>query len=96
MVPQLGLVKYFNNSYVVADLPGLIENAHLGKGLGIQFLKHIERCKIIAHVIDFGSEEKNPIDDYEIINNELKSYNLLLEKLPQVVIANKKIYRLFH
>ncbi|MEX1817333.1 GTPase ObgE [Metamycoplasma hominis] len=90
LVPQLGLVKYFDNSYVVADLPGLIENAHLGKGLGIQFLKHIERCKIIAHVIDFGSEEKNPIDDYEIINNELKSYNLLLERLPQVVIANKK------
>ncbi|TPR53538.1 GTPase ObgE [Metamycoplasma neophronis] len=89
LVPQLGLVKYYDNSYVVADLPGLIENAHEGRGLGIQFLKHIERCKVIAHIIDFGSAEKDPIEDYRIINNELKSYNLKLEKLPQVVIANK-------
>ncbi|AXE60925.1 GTPase ObgE [[Mycoplasma] phocae] len=89
LVPQLGLVKYFDHSYVVADLPGLIEKAHEGKGLGIRFLKHIERCKIIAHIIDFGSADKNPIEDYEIINFELREYNLNLEKLPQVVIANK-------
>ncbi|TPE57338.1 GTPase ObgE [[Mycoplasma] falconis] len=89
LVPQLGLVKFYDKSFVVADLPGLIENAHEGKGLGIQFLKHIERCKVIAHIIDFGSPEKNPVVDYQIINNELKSYNLSLEKLTQVVIANK-------
>ncbi|MBN0970862.1 GTPase ObgE [Mycoplasma phocoeninasale] len=89
LVPQLGLVKYFDHSYVVADLPGLIEKAHEGRGLGIQFLKHIERCKIIAHIIDFGSDNKDPIADYETINDELRAYNLNLEKLPQVVIANK-------
>ncbi|ENY53910.1 GTPase ObgE [Metamycoplasma alkalescens] len=89
LVPQLGLVKYFENNFVIADLPGLIEKASEGKGLGIQFLKHIERCKVICHVIDFGDENKNPIEDFEIINNELKSYNLRLEKLPQVVVANK-------
>ncbi|AWX42765.1 GTPase obg [Metamycoplasma cloacale] len=89
LVPQLGMVQYYDKSFVVADLPGLIEKASEGKGLGIQFLKHIERCKVIAHIIDFGSENKNPIEDYEVINNELKSYNLKLEQLPQVVIANK-------
>ena len=89
LVPQLGLVSYKDKSYVVADLPGLIEFASQGKGLGIQFLKHIERCKVIAHIIDFGSEEKDPIYDYLMINNELKQFNLFLEKLPQIVIANK-------
>ncbi|MDC8917994.1 GTPase ObgE [Metamycoplasma hyosynoviae] len=89
LVPQLGIVKYYENSYVVADLPGLIEDASKGKGLGIRFLKHIERCKIIAHIIDFGSDIKDPINDFEIINNELKRYNLRLENLPQIVIANK-------
>ncbi|AZG68879.1 GTPase ObgE [Mycoplasma struthionis] len=90
LVPQLGMVKYHDKSFVVADLPGLIEFASEGKGLGIQFLKHIERCKVIAHIIDFGSDNKNPIEDFEIINNELKNYNLRLEKLPQIIIANKK------
>ncbi|MBN4083462.1 GTPase ObgE [Mycoplasma sp. CSL10137] len=89
LVPQLGMVEFFDNSYTVADLPGLIKGASLGKGLGTQFLKHIERCKVIAHIIDFGSEEKNPIEDFEIINNELKSYNLKLENKSQLVVANK-------
>ncbi|AWX69767.1 GTPase ObgE [[Mycoplasma] anseris] len=89
LVPQLGMVKYYDKTFVAADLPGLIENASEGKGLGIQFLKHIERCKVIAHIIDFGTSTKNPIEDFEIINNELKSYNLKLEKLPQVIVANK-------
>ncbi|MGZ9755616.1 GTPase ObgE [Mycoplasma sp. 5912] len=89
LVPQLGMVQFHQNSFTVADLPGLIQGAALGKGLGIQFLKHIERCKVIAHIIDFGSEDKNPILDYETINNELKSYNLKLESKPQLVIANK-------
>ncbi|QKT05221.1 GTPase ObgE [Mycoplasma sp. OR1901] len=89
LVPQLGMVEYFENSYTVADLPGLIKGASLGKGLGTQFLKHIERCKVIAHIIDFGSEEKNPIEDYEVINNELSSYNLKLENKAQLIVANK-------
>ncbi|MFV8488956.1 GTPase ObgE [Mycoplasma sp. 31_09] len=89
LVPQLGMVQFHDDSFTVADLPGLIKGAALGKGLGIQFLKHIERCRVIAHIIDFGSEEKDPIEDFEIINNELKSYNLKLENKPQLVIANK-------
>ncbi|WGI36681.1 GTPase ObgE [Mesomycoplasma lagogenitalium] len=89
LVPQLGLVRVFENSFVAADLPGLIKNASLGKGLGTQFLKHIERCKIIAHIIDFGDETKDPINDYLEINNELKSYNLSLEKRKQIIVANK-------
>ncbi|WP_036452221.1 GTPase ObgE [Mycoplasma buteonis] len=89
LVPQLGMVEFNDDSFTVADLPGLIKGASLGKGLGIQFLKHIERCRVIAHIIDFGSPEKDPILDYEIINDELKSYNLKLENKPQLVIANK-------
>lgn len=89
LVPQLGLVRYFDNSFTVADLPGLIKGASLGKGLGFQFLKHIERCRVIAHIIDFGSSEKNPIEDYETINNELASYSMHLENKPQIVVANK-------
>lgn len=90
LVPQLGMVKYFDNSFTIADLPGLIKGASLGKGLGIQFLKHIERCKIIAHLIDFGEESKNPINDYLEINKELENYKFNLHQKKQVVIANKK------
>ncbi len=87
--PQLGFVFAGEKDFVAADLPGLIEGASQGKGLGHEFLKHIERCRLIAHVIDFGSEDKNPIEDYRIINNELKSYDLKLEKRKQIVVANK-------
>ncbi|QGZ97452.1 GTPase ObgE [Mycoplasma sp. NEAQ87857] len=89
LVPQLGMVSFHDNSFTVADLPGLIKGASLGKGLGIQFLKHIERCRVVAHIIDFGSEEKDPIEDYETICQEIKNYNLKLENKPQLVIANK-------
>ncbi|MGX9383548.1 MULTISPECIES: GTPase ObgE [unclassified Mycoplasma] len=89
LVPQLGLVKYHENSFVITDLPGLIKGASEGKGLGHQFLKHIERCRVLCHVIDFGSATKDPIKDYEEINNELSKYNLQLEKRTQIVIANK-------
>lgn len=91
LTPNLGVVKASSNrSFVVADLPGLIEGASLGEGLGDKFLKHIERTRIIAHVIDMsGFEGRNPIDDFEIINNELKSFNEKLIKKPQIVIANK-------
>lgn len=87
--PQLGFVHVGENSFVVADLPGLIQGASHGKGLGYEFLKHIERCRVIAHIVDFGSPEKNPIKDYEIINDELRTYDYELEKRKQVVIANK-------
>lgn len=90
LVPQLGLVKYKTNSFVISDLPGIIENAWKGKGLGIRFLKHIERCKVIAFVIDFGDENKNPINDFNVLKNELKNFNLNLLKKTFLVIANKK------
>lgn len=89
LTPQLGFVYTGENDFVAADLPGLIEGAAQGKGLGHEFLRHIERCRLIAHIIDFGSAEKNPIDDYKIINEELKTYALELEDRKQVVVANK-------
>ncbi|WKX02323.1 GTPase ObgE [Candidatus Mycoplasma mahonii] len=88
--PQLGFVHTGVNSFVVADLPGLIKGASLGKGLGLEFLKHIERCRVIAHIIDFGAEQKSPVEDYKQINNELNLYKINLDKRKQVVIANKK------
>jgi len=87
LTPQLGIVKVDNDSFVMADLPGLIEGASQGKGLGIEFLKHIERCRLILHVLDMGRD--NPIEDYETINNELRSYPGNLIERPQLVIANK-------
>lgn len=91
LTPNLGVVKTKDNrSFVVADLPGLIEGASKGEGLGDKFLKHIERTRIIAHVIDMsGIEGRDPIEDYKIINNELKSFNSKLLDKPQIVIANK-------
>ena len=85
--PQLGMVKVGDSSFVMADLPGLIEGASMGKGLGHEFLKHIERCRLILHVLDMGRED--PINDYEVINNELKLYPGNLEDRPQIVVANK-------
>ncbi len=89
--PNLGVVRATNNrSYVVADLPGLIEGASLGEGLGDKFLKHIERTRVIAHVIDMGGTEgRNPIDDYKIIRKELKNFDESLIKRPEIIIANK-------
>lgn len=89
--PNLGVVKTKDNrSFVVADLPGLIEGASLGEGLGDKFLKHIERTRVIAHIIDMSAfEGRNPIDDYEVINKELKNFNKSLLDKPQIVIANK-------
>lgn len=89
--PNLGVVKASNNrSYVIADLPGLIEGASKGEGLGDRFLKHIERTKIIAHVIDMSAVEgRNPIEDYKIIRNELESYSEKLINKKELIIANK-------
>jgi GTP-binding protein len=89
--PHLGLVYQGpNQSFVMADLPGLIEGASLGAGLGIQFLKHIERCRVIIHVVEMDSlEDRDPFSDFEIINKELESYNLDLLKRPMIVAASK-------
>lgn len=89
--PNLGVVSVPDGrSFVMADLPGIIEGAHLGAGLGLQFLKHIERTRVILHVIDMaGSEGRNPLEDYEIINRELVNYKFNLSKRPQIVVANK-------
>lgn len=89
--PNLGVVRASKNrSFVVADLPGLIKGASLGEGLGDKFLKHIERTRVIAHIIDMsGIEGRNPIDDYETIMKELENFNKSLIQKPQIIIANK-------
>ncbi|MCR5184953.1 MAG: GTPase ObgE [Bacilli bacterium] len=90
IVPNLGVVKVKNgSSFVMADLPGLIEGAHLGKGLGLQFLRHIERCRVIIHIIDLGESGRDPYNDYLVINDELKNYGFGLEKRPMILVASK-------
>ena len=91
LVPNLGVVKVNDGrSFVMADLPGLIKGASLGKGLGIQFLRHIERCRVIMHVVDMGAMDgRDPIQDFIDINNELESYHYRLMERPQIVVANK-------
>lgn len=89
--PNLGVVKLKNgDSFVIADLPGLIEGASVGVGLGHEFLRHAMRTKILAHVIDMGaSEGRDPIEDYKVIRKEIKEYNGSLKKKQEIVIANK-------
>lgn len=87
--PNLGVVKAKDYSFVVADLPGLIEGASLGSGLGDKFLKHIERTKIIAHVIDMSGYTNDPYNDYITINKELENFNKKLLEKKQIIIANK-------
>ncbi len=89
--PNLGVVSTRDNrSFVMADLPGIIEGASQGTGLGLQFLRHIERTRVILHVIDMSCEElRDPYNDYCIINKELESYKYNLLKRPQIVVANK-------
>ncbi len=90
IIPNLGVVTTKDNrSFVMADLPGIIEGAHLGKGLGLQFLRHIERCRIIVHVIDMGESGRDPYSDYQIISQELKEYGFGLDKRPVIVVASK-------
>lgn len=91
LVPNLGVVGVPDGrSFVIADLPGLIEGANQGLGLGLQFLRHIERCRVIVHVIDMsGSEGRDPYNDYLVINKELESYKYDLLKRPQIIVANK-------
>ena len=88
--PNLGVVSTKDYSYTIADLPGLIEGASTGLGLGIKFLKHIERTKIIAHVIDMSaSEGRDPYEDYKTIRKELESFSPKLLEKPEIIIANK-------
>ncbi len=88
--PNLGVVEVSNTSFVMADIAGIIEGAHQGAGMGFHFLKHIERTKVLIHVVDVaGSEGRDPIEDFDKINNELTQYSEHLSKKPQIVAANK-------
>lgn len=90
MSPNLGVVKYYDESFVCADIPGLIEGASEGAGLGFEFLRHIERTRVLVHVVDVsGCEGRDPYEDYKQINAELKGYSKELAKRPQVVVLNK-------
>ena len=90
LVPNLGVVNFYNNSFVVADIPGLIEGASEGIGLGHEFLKHIERVRVIVHMIDIsGFEGREPYQDFLKINLELKKYSEKLSKLPQIIALTK-------
>ncbi len=85
--PQLGMIKFDDKEVVMADIPGLIEDAHLGKGLGDRFLAHVERCSVILHIIDASSDD--PIKNYKIIRNEIEKYNNSLYKKPEIIALNK-------
>ncbi len=90
--PVLGIVEYGSHgkTFKVADIPGLIEGAHAGRGLGDKFLRHIERTTILVHVIDMaGADQRDPAEDFKVLNNELKLYGAGLEKKAQLVVANK-------
>ncbi|MGD9677307.1 MAG: GTPase ObgE [Vulcanibacillus sp.] len=91
LAPNLGVVEVDDGrSFVMADLPGLIEGAHLGAGLGHQFLRHIERTRIVVHVVDMAATEgREPYDDWVKINRELESYKINLMERPQIIVANK-------
>lgn len=88
--PNLGVVKIHDTSFVMADIAGIIEGAHKGLGLGLKFLKHIERTKILIHVVDVsGSEGRDPIEDFDKINAELRQYSEIVAGKPMIVAANK-------
>lgn len=90
LAPNLGVVKADDKSFIIADIPGLIEGAAEGAGLGHDFLRHIERTRMIVHVVDIsGSEGRDPIEDYKIIREELKKYSPKLAQRPEIIIANK-------
>lgn len=88
--PNIGVCKYDGGSFVMADIPGLIEGASEGVGLGHYFLRHIERTRLLLHVIDIsGSEGRDPVSDYMVVNDELKKHGNNVENLPQIVVLNK-------
>lgn len=89
-VPNLGVVSLPSGErFVVADVPGLIENAHKGAGLGLKFLRHIERTNILLHILDLAAEGRDPVRDYDNINSELTFYKSSLKELPQIAVGNK-------
>jgi len=88
--PVLGVCGDMDESFVVADIPGLIEGSAQGRGLGDRFLRHVERTRLLVHVIDMsGFEGRDPLDDYRVINRELKAYSVQVAKKPQIIVANK-------
>ncbi|MDR2202088.1 MAG: GTPase ObgE [Clostridiales bacterium] len=88
--PNLGVVKYYDRAFTVADIPGLIEGAGSGAGLGREFLRHVDRTRLLIHVVDIsGSEGRDPMSDYRIVNKELKTYDPRLSALPQIIALNK-------
>ncbi len=88
--PNLGVVRYYENSFVAADIPGLIEGAADGAGLGHDFLRHIERTRMLLHVVDVsGVEGRDPVEDFKKINSELSAYSKTLASLPQIIALNK-------
>lgn len=90
LVPNLGVVDMGDGSFVVADIPGIIEGAHLGVGLGHEFLRHVERTRLLLHFVDVsGIEGRDPIEDFKTINSELEKYSEKLAEKPQIVVANK-------
>ena len=90
LTPNLGVVDYYGNNFVIADIPGLIEGASEGVGLGHEFLKHIERVRLIVHMVDIsGFEGRNPFDDFVKINKELENYSKILASLPQIIVLTK-------
>lgn len=91
LVPNLGVVSYGDHqSFVIADIPGIIEGAHKGLGLGIQFLKHVERTRLLVHMLDLDPiSGRDPVEDFDKINSELKEYSAKLAEKPQLVVLNK-------
>ncbi len=90
ITPNLGVVTKYGDAFIMADIPGLIEGASEGLGLGLDFLKHIERTRILVHIVDVsGSEGRDPIEDFEKINAELRNYSEKLASKPMIVVANK-------
>jgi GTP-binding protein len=88
--PNLGVVRFQDKTFVIADIPGLIEGSYRGRGLGDKFLRHIERTRVLVHVVDIaGFEARDPVEDYKIINNELKKYSYAVAKKPQILALNK-------
>lgn len=88
--PNLGVCNHYDSQFTIADIPGLIEGASEGAGLGIEFLRHIERTRMLVHIVDIsGIEERDPYEDYVKINNELKKYGQGVQKLKQIIVANK-------
>ena len=89
LVPNLGVAMLGDREVIIADIPGLVEGAHEGQGLGDRFLKHVERTRVLIHLLSLGPDAPDPITAFDTINNELSAYSPLLEKLPQVVVLNK-------